>query len=174
MRKQIKLNAKDMLMVAALATQRNQKQSRFGSMTYGDKRGSEEAHLIGLAAEVAISKLFNVEVDNRVYANKGDDGTDLVIPNVGIISIKSTTYGDDPYLRAEVKHHNTKTDCYIACYVNKNDISDVWFLGWATADEVTNAPQRKFMRYGPTNYVLKESELRSPDDLILLSKRGQE
>jgi hypothetical protein len=166
---QIKLTDDEVQTVRDLAAQRNLKAKRFGSKTYNGKNTSAETHILGLAGEFAIAKLCGVPVDSRIYSSHGDDGTDLVLPGIGNVAIKTTTYVDKPLLRAEVHRHKDVIDYYIACYVNANDISDVWFIGWATTEEVLNAKQRKFLRYGPTNYVLTEEQMRDPNDLIKMS-----
>ena len=139
-----------------LAKKRNAKESKFGAMTYGNKRGGLEAHLIGIIPEIAVARILGVNVDERIFDNHGDDGVDLV-SEVGKIGVKTTTYGNDPFLRVELEHFADSIDFYILCYYEpQKDKLKVEIIGWASKDEVSKAPQRRFLRNGPMNYVLTE------------------
>lgn len=159
-RMEILLSEDDVNEVREIAQKRNQKQSRFGAMTYGSKRQSLEAHLIGLVAEKAIAKFLNIGLDKQIYDNHGDDGTDLNIPGIGMIGIKCTTYLDNPFLRVEKEHFNDSIKAYVLCCVEPDTLSKVIVIGWATKDEVKNGKIKKFLKNGPINYVLTEPELR--------------
>lgn len=164
MRIKVKLKPQEIEYIKGLSEQRNAKEKRFGAKTYNNKLTGQGAHLIGLAAEFAVSQLFNLKLDDAIYHNRGDSGVDLKISfdnkTMGI-AVKATTYRDEPFLRAEVKHNNDKIDIYILCYVNKDDVSEVELVGWQYRTIVEKAKIRKFSQFGPQNYVLKETELRS-------------
>lgn len=168
MRVKIRLTNKEVEYVNQIAHQRNKKEKRFGGKTYNNKLNSEKAHLIGLAAEFAIAQLFGVQIDDKIYHNHGDSGIDLILSIKGTqvkVAVKATTYQAEPFLRAEVKHNKPEIDIYILCYVNKEDISDVEFVGWQYRQVVEKAKIRKFSQYGPQNYVLTEKELLTFEDI---------
>lgn len=160
MRTKIDLTEEEVNKIYMLAEQRNGKEKRFGAKTYGGKRGSLEAHVIGLAGEYAVAKFFNTDINYFVYNNKGDNGIDIHTENRKM-SVKTTTYGEKPFLRVEANKINEEVNTYICVYVNKEDIKDVWIIGWACKDKVMSSKKRKFSRFGPTNYVLEEGELSS-------------
>jgi hypothetical protein len=144
-----------------LAKKRNQKEARFGAMTYGGKRKSLEAHLIGIVPEMAISIICNAEIDSRIFTDHGDDGVDLVSKDNGVMSIKATTYYDDPYLRVEQEHFREDVNSYILCYYNpSNDPFEIEIIGWASANDVKKGKQQRLLDDGPLNYILTEGELR--------------
>lgn len=173
MRLKIKLSKKRLREALEFAKKRNAKAKKFGSRTYDGKNNSLEIHQIGIVAELAVATLFGVDFDHRIFDNSGDDGNDLTLPNVGICAIKATTYKDNSYLRAEVARHLDTIGVYIACYVNKSDLSDVWIVGWEYGNEVAKVKQRKLMRYGPWNYIIEEKDLRDPKELVTIVNKGQ-
>ena len=126
--------------------------------TYVNDDGSY-AHTIGLIGELAIAKHLGMKVDDRIFQNKGDGGLDFDIPGLGKTQVKTTTYGEKPLLRAEVKKDKSSIDAYLLVYVNKKDYKEVYLIGWAKREDVIKAPKRKFSRYGPLNYVMSEEEL---------------
>lgn len=144
-----------------LAQARNKKERRFGAMTYGEVRGSLEAHVIGIVPEMAVNILGGGEIDARIFESHGDEGIDTKLPELGLCGIKTTTYGDDPYLRVEIEHFRDDIDSYILCYYDPKQPRDVWVVGWATKDEVKRGRQKCFVRGGPLNYVLFERDLRA-------------
>lgn len=143
-------------MAIYLSRLHNEKESKFGAMTYGEKRGGEEAHLIGLIAEVAISHYFNSPINVDKY-EKGDSGTDTVI-NGKKISIKSTTYWDNPLLRVEIEHF--KDDCYYFCTAVDTSGKRVKLVGWVDAETIKKAKVKTFVTGGPKNFVLEPDSLR--------------
>lgn len=168
MRIKAKLKPKEVAYVKALAAKRNAKEKRFGGKTYNDTMTSQYAHTIGLAAEFAVAKLLDLQLDDNIYDNHGDPGVDLTIVIDGKelgIAVKATTYKEDPFLRAEVKRNFENIDIYILCYVNKDNIADVEIIGWQYRTVVEKAKIRKFGRFGPQNYVLTEKELKGIHEL---------
>jgi len=170
MRLKIKLKPKVLKEALDFAEKRNKKEKRFGGKTYNDKHTALQAHSIGIIAEAAVASLFGLDFDKRVFEGSGDDGIDLTLPKVGICAIKCTTYSDNPYLRAEVRHHTDDIGVYVACYVNKDDLKDVWIIGWEYGVEVAKRKPRKLMRYGPWNYIIEEKDLRDPQELVKICK----
>lgn len=134
----------------------NGKESRFGAMTYGGKRGGEEAHLIGLYAEIAVSHYFNIPIDIETY-EKGDSGTDVVIDGKSV-SIKSTSYWEDPLLRVEIEHF-VDGNFYFCTAVDMSQ-KRVKLVGWADSNTVKRSSIRSFVKDGPKNYVLDRDELK--------------
>ena len=149
--------------VKQLASQRNRKEEKFGAMTYGGERGSCEAHLIGLFAEMAAAVYFGVNVDSRIFEDHGDDGEDLVLPGYGVTQIKASTY-DPPWLRAEVQHDHPGIETYMVAIVKREQVHstyegdvEVVLSGWLPREKViTKKP--KVIR-GPLSYVWEEREL---------------
>ena len=173
LRLKVELATKRLSEALVFAEKRNAKAKRFGSRTYDGKNNSLEIHKIGIIAELAVATLFKTDFDKRIFDNSGDDGTDLILPNVGICAIKATTYKDNSYLRAEVARHLDTIGVYIACYVNKLDLSDVWIVGWEYGNEVAKIKQRKLSRYCPWNYIIEEKDLRDPEELVRIVSKGQ-
>lgn len=154
------------------AEQRNKKARRFGDKTYANKQGGLMAHSIGIVAELAVANLFQVKFDDRIFDNHGDDGVDLVLPVVGCTAVKATTYLKDPLLRVEIKRAFPIISIYIGCAVDSANLRKVYMFGWQYSVLVEAAKQRKFSQYGPLNYVLDESQLRNPEELIEIVKEG--
>lgn len=149
-----------------IAKQRNNKESKFGAMTYGGKLSGLKAHVIGMLAEIAVAHYFSQKVDSSIFDDHGDDGVDITnIPGYGVVGVKCTTYYDEPYMRVEKEHFSEDVDTYILCYVNPDLTKmEAYLIGWASKAEVAAAVQKKFPigksgRYGPMNYVLEEYEL---------------
>jgi len=143
----------------ALAKARNEKQERFGAMTYGDRRGSLEAHLLGILPEMAAAEHFGVDLDRRIFYGHGDDGEDLVLPQYGVTQLKATTFWSDPWLRAEVEHDHDWIQTYMLAYVDAKNVRNVWLVGWLPRWEVIAKPTGRLVEGGPLNYLAKESEL---------------
>lgn len=145
-----------------IAQQRNQKQRRFGAMTYGGgriTRGSLEAHLIGMVAEVASAYYYGVDVDRRIFHNHGDDGEDLTLPLYGTTQVKSTTYWSDPWLRAEMEHDHEGIQTYMLVCVDTDDYTNVRLVGQMPREEVIQLPQKRCKIGGPYNYVGSMADL---------------
>lgn len=152
----------------AVAKQRNGKEDRFGAMTYGGKLSGLKAHVIGILAEEAVAHHFGQQIDTEIFDNHGDNGIDLNnVPGFGVVGVKSTTYGEDPYMRVEMEHFSDVVDTYILVYVNPDlKKMEAILIGWATKTEVAAAKQKRFPigktgRFGPMNFVLEEHELHS-------------
>jgi hypothetical protein len=146
--------------IKQIAGDRNKKEKRFGGMNYGDVRGSLQAHVIGMTAEAAVAQYFGVDVDERIFHNKGDDGKDLILPDpFRVTQVKSTTYWSEPWLRAEIEHDKEYIDTYMLVYVDKEDLSCVWIVGWLPRSEVIKLPKKQLVKGGPMNYVAAEKEL---------------
>lgn len=145
--------------ITSLAGARNKKEKRFGGMNYGNVRGSLQAHVIGMTAEAAVAHYFGVDVDERIFHNKGDDGKDLVIPGFGVTQVKSTTYWSEPWLRAELEHDKDYIETYLLVYVDKEDLSCVWMIGWLPRHVVVTLPKKRLVDRGPLNYVAAEKDL---------------
>ena len=168
----LKLSDDELTEAIGYANSRNKKEKRFGSGTYRKDMTAIKAHTIGIVAEVAISKLFGVDFDRNVYKNHGDYGVDLVLPGIGSVAIKTTTYVDEPLLRAEVKHDKEKLAAYICCSVDPSDIKTIFFVGWVYREELIASPVRKLSRYGPQNYIVEEEDLRNPEELLKIAGRN--
>lgn len=153
------------------AKKRNGKENKFGAMTYGGKLSGIKAHVIGILAEEAVAQYFGKSIDTEVFDSHGDDGVDLPsVPGYGSVGVKSTTYGDDPYMRVEIEHFSDRVDSYVLVYVNPDLTKlEVFLIGWAKKEEVSKAVQKRFSigksgRFGPMNYVLEEHQLRGFDE----------
>jgi hypothetical protein len=159
MRIKIKLPKKLKDEALALAQERNKKEKRFGGKTYNDTMTAQNSHNLGIIGEAIAAYYLEVPIDSRIFHNKGDDGVDLVHPTLGNIAVKTTTYWDDPYLRAEVKRDFEIIDTYILCYVNPN-LDETWIIGYISRDELhKNAKVRKLGKFLPLNYILGEDKL---------------
>ena len=156
-RKLVVLTKPEALKAVALVKGRNQKEAKFGAMTYDNRRGGAEAHLIGLFGEMGVAKLLGLPVDERIFEDSGDDGVDLFGDKK--LGVKCTTYLNEPYLRVEIEHHNRELDGYVLCAMNKQKAHEIHVIGWATVPMVEAAVQKQFVPNGPNNYVLYEHEL---------------
>jgi hypothetical protein len=154
---------------ASIAKQRGAKESRFGAMTYGNKRGGIEAHMLGVIPEMAVAKLLGCEIDTEVFDSHGDNGIDLQSKRHGKIGVKNTTYKNDPFLRVEAEHFHDNIDIYILCSYDMNPHNVVNLIGYAKKEEVIEAEKRVFVDGGPLNYVLEEQDLHPISDLTNFS-----
>ena len=136
-----------------LAQLRNAKEEAFGAMTYG--LDSQEAHEVGVYAEIAVAHWYDVPVDVAEY-ERGDDGVDLCVQGYPL-AVKATTYTDDPWLRVEVEHYHPRCH-YLCCVV---DGAKVELIGYATPQEVREAPRKRLVEGGPMNYVMRAKDLHS-------------
>ena len=170
MRIKVKLTNKEVELARSLAVARDEKKVRFGAGRYAEcskKTGSSEnSHFYGLLGEIAVAKHFKVEIDKRIFATHGDDGVDLVLedPDLGNVQVKTTTYTKDPFLRVPMGKQKDKDklkdiDSYICCCIDVKNSKEVQIVGWIDHKELVKKKTRRFLRYGPVNYVAKESEL---------------
>lgn len=166
MRIKVKLPKKLKDEALALAQERNKKEKRFGGKTYNDTMTAQNSHNLGIVGEAITAFHLGVPIDSRIFHNKGDDGVDLVHPTLGNIAVKTTTYWDDPYLRAEVKRDFEIIDTYILCYVDPT-LDETWIIGYITRDELHRvATKRKLGRFLPENYICKEQDLKCLASLV--------
>jgi hypothetical protein len=165
MRVKVKLTPKQLEYALDLARQRNKKEKRFGGKTYNDTMTATDSHTIGMIGESIAAKYLKVKVDSRIFHNKGDDGIDLTTPGGLRIAVKTTTYKDKPFLRAEVKRDFEEIDIYILCYVSK-DLQETYIIGYITRDKLHQVgKQKKFGRFLPLNWVCVETDLSPITDL---------
>jgi hypothetical protein len=155
----VSITSKEGKRAVALAKARNGKESRYGAMTYGNVCKGIEAHILGLFGEIAVTKAMGSPLDERIFEDTGDDGTDTEIPGVGRVGIKLTTYLEDPYLRVEKEHFDETLVAYILCALNKKAPYRVYVIGWATPAMVKAGYEKQFTENGPVNYVLQEYQL---------------
>lgn len=166
----ITLTNEEVLFAKKLAQKRDAKKVRFGAGQYAEcsvKTGSSEnSHFYGILGEMAVAKHFGVKVDEEIFDSHGDDGIDLFIKKLGgKTQVKTTTYPKDPFLRVPMQREKDKEKIenvasFICCCLDVNIKNKIEIVGWATKAEVKTGKQRKFLRFGPTNYVLSENELR--------------
>ena len=143
-----------------LALQRNKKEKRFGGKTYNNTMTAQNSHNMGILAEAAVAHHYNVDIDSRIFNNKGDDGVDLVIPRFGNVAVKSTTYWDEPLLRAEVKRDYDIIDYYFLVYVSKA-LDETWLIGYTTRTDLhAKGVQKKLGRFLPLNWIMTEKNLK--------------
>ena len=152
----VKLTAPLLQLAELLSGNRNQKEQRFGAMTYGGVRGGQEAHYIGVCAEIAVAHHFDAKLDINTYQQRGDNGPDLIILGRKV-EVKTTTYKNDPLLRVEIEHFQADA-IYFCCVA---ELPVIYVCGCATADEVLSGHKRQFVNGGPMNYVLNTQQLRS-------------
>lgn len=142
-----------------LAKQRNKKEKRFGGKTYNDTMTAQDSHNMGIIAEAAVAHYLGVDIDRRIFNNRGDDGVDLVCPRFGNIAVKSTSYYDDPYLRAEVKRDFDIIDTYILVYVAPT-LDKIELVGYISRKDLhTKGKRKKLGRFLPENWICKEGDL---------------
>lgn len=166
MRIKVKLPKKLKDEALALAQERNKKEKRFGGKTYNDTLTAARSHEIGIIGEAISAYHLGVPIDSRIFHNKGDDGVDLVHPILGNIAVKTTTYWDDPYLRAEVKRDFEIIDTYILCYVNPT-LDETWIIGYISRNELHQVGvQKKLGKFLPTNWICKEGSLKCLASLV--------
>lgn len=164
----------EMARAAELARRRNLKEEHFGAMTYAGSskhHGGYSAHLLGIVPELAVSLVFGVQVDERIYRYRGDDGLDLVLPHLGKTGVKGTTYTERPWMRVEVEHFREDLDAYLCVSVNQDSPAEVWLVGWATPERVKQVPPRPCAVGLHENYILREDEL-NPVDPAWLKKEA--
>tara|TARA_Y100000593_G_scaffold94271_1_gene192580 strand:+ start:10356 stop:10979 length:624 start_codon:yes stop_codon:yes gene_type:complete len=126
---------------------------------------SEWTHKLGLIGEVAVAQYFGVSIDENIYDDHGDDGTDLVIPELGgRVDVKTTPYCHDPYLRVPMgkpkdKEKMKNVDAYVSCCYDKSKPNMVQIIGWQKKEIVIKSEKKRFLDQGPLNYKLEEHEL---------------
>jgi hypothetical protein len=169
------LTASQYHLAVKLAEGRNGKETRFGAGTYGGVKKGLEAHLVGVAPEIAVASALGTTVDERVFEDRGDEGVDLRTRKYGLVAVKTTTNGEEPLLRVEIEHFNEEVVTYILCYYDPaREPMTVSVIGWASKDEVRQAEQRQLVRGGPRNIYITlkgrdEQWLTGPTILSLLS-----
>ena len=67
---------------------------------------------------------------------------------------------DEYYRRDKDKEKIENVESFVCCCIDPKVKKVVEIVGWATREEVKEGTQRKFLRFGPMNYVLGEHELR--------------
>lgn len=147
-----------------LAKKRNQKEARYGAMTYGNVNAGLESHLIGMLGEMAVAYHFGIDVDKVIYDYHGDDGLDLTIAGFGLCQVKTTTYWQKPFLRVELEHYRKDIKSYFLCALWLMDIPTtrtVEIVGWAPHELVAVQKPRRLGFNLPLNYILEEQELQS-------------
>ena len=135
---------------------RNAKDARLADTTYGHRQSPQSAHEVGLFGEVAASHHWNISIDTETYDWHGDNGIDLVIDGKKV-SVKTTTYWDEPLLRVEIEHFHK--DSFYFCAAADMLRKLVKFVGWASPDEVGKGEKRIFVPGGPENFVLEREVL---------------
>lgn len=146
----------------AIARARNTKESVFGAMTYRGVRGSLEAHVLGIVPEAAVAMILGLRVDRTVRSERGDDGYNLDSPE-GRVSVKTTTYTCDPWLRVEEDQLH-EADRFVCCAYGGGLSVDV--VGWASR-EMLDSPEAKSGRLvtgGPLNRILPARMLVAMED----------
>jgi hypothetical protein len=75
----VRITPEELASMADLAFRRNSKKERHGvkSRKVDKELGEEEAHYVGLKAELAVSKLLGAHMDTR-NTLEGDDGKDII------------------------------------------------------------------------------------------------
>lgn len=145
-----------------IAKKRNQKEAKYGAMTYGGVRGGFEAHLVGMLGEMAVAHHFGLDVDKVIYDDHGDDGIDLAVAGFGLSQVKTTTYWQKPFLRVELEHYREDVKSYFLCALWFPDIPTtrtVEIVGWAPQELVAAQEPRRLGPQLPLNYILEEQEL---------------
>lgn len=159
MRIKIKLPKEKKEEALALALQRNKKEKRFGGKTYNDTMTAQNSHNIGIIGEATVAYYLNIPIDSRIFHNKGDDGVDLVHSTLGNIAVKTTTYYEEPLLRAEVKRDFEHIDHYVLCYVSPT-LDKTEIIGYISRTELHQKGKRKKLgRFLPENWIAKEADL---------------
>lgn len=111
----------------------------------GAKRGTYqdiEIEQIGIAAEIAVCKYYDVEPDLSITSVRKDAGADITL-NGQTANIKATKYfyQNDPYLL--VKPSDLKYDAYILCTVELDEgLVDI--KGWYSKDQLAEVPPENF------------------------------
>jgi hypothetical protein len=145
-----------MQLVDILAEQRNRKEKIFGDSTYGQRVSPLEAHTQGLKAEVAVAHHYDLDLDVTMYEDRGDFGVDLYYKGVPV-SVKSTNYRSDPYLRVEERHF-LENHLYVCCAVQGREVD---IVGWASWKDVLAGEKKRLMANGPMNYILTKDQLKT-------------
>lgn len=106
---------------------------------------------------MAVAYHFGTEIDREIYDGRGDDGTDVEIPGYGKVQVKTTTYGQEPWLRVEA--HRPHVDAYFLVYVNPACRKETVIIGVAPLALVLTKKPKRIARFGPMNHVVKPGEL---------------
>lgn len=151
---------------------RNKKTARCGSMTYTPEdlnyqdaweKGLNK-HITGLKGEAAVEACFGRPRDRKIL-DHGDDGRDFILlPPLNVTQVKTTSYFDKPWLRAEVEHDKPVINTYLAAvsYVYPTHDHLVELLGWLPREIVIQRRPEQCPGDGtrPFSYLWEEHELR--------------
>jgi len=176
---EVQLTEHDIERAKTLARKRDAKKLSFGHGRHGNIGGttSEDSHYKGLTGEVAVCKIFDIEVDSEIYDDHGDDGYDIVIGDLHA-DVKTAAHGhawNDPILKVSCEYKKDRikldsSDIFISCSYNDR-LKKVRIWGWVDKDTLKNRkPERmrlKSGRPGPLNYHVKKHELQKMSELGL-------
>lgn len=155
----IKITKKLRTEAETLGKARNEKSKRFGQRLYSETskiKSGNETHYLGVIAELTVAKYFSIEMNKEIYDSHGDCGHDLIIPGLGKTELKTTTYVNDPFLRAELKKDHEGIDNYLLVAV---DDDYAYIIGYIPRSELILLKPRKLLKFGPVNYIATTKEL---------------
>lgn len=121
--------------------------------TFGDLDDGE-AHLTGVLGEMAVSKTFRAEMDDKIYVH-GDPGHDLLVAGKRI-DVKST--GTDKSLPDLLVPVDQDPDADLYVLAHRIDDRTIRLLGWADHEILTDRNPKQHPG-SKRNYVIGPHEL---------------
>lgn len=130
----IKLTPEEEAIAIRIASARNSTHAGGkASRTHSEKEISgEDTHLIGIRGEIAVARWFNVPFDNQIADFVGPSH-DLVIPNLGRVNVKTSSYHYKGFTYRAFDVHNLDVDGFIWCindFDQGGDPSFIEIYGW--------------------------------------------
>ncbi len=158
----IELSREDIQRALKLAEQRNNSYSAIdGGVVFGD-RNSLTSHQIGLLGELAVAKLYGIDIDSEIY-EWGDGGRDHLLCKMELdTKSTATTKIQRPELLVRADKE-LQADLYIRAHIINWDSSGahVRLIGCAPR-EVVEAQKPRCHPGSTENYVV------SPEDMSLM------
>lgn len=112
----------------------------------------------GMLAEIAAAKYLNVYPDLKIENTAG--GVDLLVPGLGTIDVKATTYSSGHLLAPMWKQERDHADLYLLVYIDKDD-AHIYMVGWVYAETLFNQKNVKDFGHGET-FAVSQEDLHPP------------
>ena len=123
----------------------------------GDRVGQERA---GIEGERKLAD-YLLQPHDTILSGKRNKGWNLQLPDGRTINV-ITSRKDPLWLPVEVGH--VHADIFVQCHWDQ-DKNRVRLIGWATKQEVLDAPIRQLITGGPNNHAIYFTGLRPMDEL---------
>lgn len=159
----ITLNDQEVEYARRLGSMRNSRHVSAGNQTERFFADAETEDVLGMAAEVAFSRLSGLPVDEKLYSG-GDDGIDFtfMVKDYQVkIDVKGARKPANLLAKAETILR-VKTDIYVLAGLYGREVT---FLGWETRKVMVERPTANF-GYGIINHYQPQHLLQKMPSLL--------